>query len=117
MIAVAYLAVHLLVGSAAPAPVSYGLAATAPGPPDPVVAVPASPASPAASGPAQFALGTVAEVVEAMIERYVGLWYRDFTLVQTISYYDDDENVMRTETRYESIKMPGRLRIDVAPVE
>ena len=117
MIAVAYLAVHLLVGSAVPAPVSYGPAATAPVPPKPVVAVPASPASPAASGPAQFTLGTVAEVVEAMIERYVGLWYRDFTFVQTISYYDDDENVTHKETWYESIKMPGRLRIDVAPVE
>ena len=79
MIAVAYLAVHLLVGSAVPAPVSHGPAATAPAPRKPVVAVPASPASRAASGPAQITLGTVAEVVEAMIERYVGLWYRDFT--------------------------------------
>ena len=71
------------------------------------------------SGPVagQFAPETVAEVVEAMVERYVGMWYRDFTFVQTTSYYYDDENVSRTETWYESLRLPGKLRIDVAPVE
>jgi hypothetical protein len=67
--------------------------------------------------PGQFAPETVAEVVEAMVERYVGMWYRDFTFVQTTSYYYDDENVSRTETWYESLRLPGKLRIDVAPVE
>lgn len=59
---------------------------------------------------------TVAEVVEAMIERYEGLWYRDFTFVQTVTYYDGDGAETRTETWYESLKIPGRLRIDVAPL-
>ncbi len=68
-------------------------------------------------GPDQFAPETVAEVVEAMIERYVGMWYRDFTFVQTTSFYDAEENVSRTETWYESIRLPGKLRIDVDPVD
>ena len=60
---------------------------------------------------------TVAEVVEAMIERYAGLWYRNFTFVQTVTFFDGDGTEARTETWYESLKIPGRLRIDVAPLE
>ena len=73
--------------------------------------------APTVSAPAELAPETVAEVVEAMIERYVGMWYRDLTFVQTTTYYDADEAVSRTETWYESIRLPGKLRIDVAPTE
>ena len=59
---------------------------------------------------------TGADVVEAMIERFADTWYRDVTFVQTTSYYDSDENVTRSETWYESIRLPGKLRIDVAPL-
>ena len=59
---------------------------------------------------------TVEGVVEAMIERYVGMWYRDITFVQTTSYLDVEERVTRSEQWYESISLPGKLRIDVAPV-
>ncbi len=41
---------------------------------------------------------TVAEVVEAMIEQYLGLWYRDFTFVQTVTFYDEDGAEARAET-------------------
>ena len=108
MIEVACLTAHLLVGSAAFAPPAQSEHGIAPTPPDPTMAV---------GVPVERAQSTVAEVVEAMIERYVGLWYRDFTFVQTTTYYDENEDVSRTETWYESIKMPGKLRIDVDPVE
>ena len=67
-------------------------------------------------GPRIQAPETVEGVVKAMIERYVGMWYRDITFVQTTSYYDADERVTRSEQWYESISLPGKLRIDVAPV-
>lgn len=60
---------------------------------------------------------SVRDVVEAMVERYEGEWYRDLTFVQTTSFYGADETVSRTEIWYESITLPGMLRVDVAPVE
>ena len=42
-----------------------------------VLSVPTAPA--VVAGPQEEELETVAEVVETMIERYVGMWYRDFT--------------------------------------
>lgn len=60
---------------------------------------------------------SVREVVEAMVDRYADAWYRDLTFVQTTSFYAEDESVGRTETWYESITLPGMLRVDVAPIE
>jgi hypothetical protein len=53
-----------------------------------------------------------AEVIQRMHARHAGTWYRTVTFVQKTSYPDG-----RTETWYEAASLPGRLRIDVAPVD
>jgi hypothetical protein len=52
------------------------------------------------------------ELIRQMHDRYDGKWYRTVTFVQKTSYPDG-----RTETWYEAAAVPGRLRIDVAPVD
>lgn len=51
------------------------------------------------------------EVLQRMHDRYDGKWYRTLTFVQTTSFANRPE-----ETWYEAGAIPGRLRIDVAPV-
>ncbi len=52
------------------------------------------------------------EVVQRMHARYAGKWYRTLSFVQTTSYPDG-----RRETWYEAAEIPGKLRIDVAPID
>jgi hypothetical protein len=47
-----------------------------------------------------------------MHDRYAGSWYRTLTFVQTTSFPDRPD-----ETWYEAGMIPGRLRIDIAPIE
>lgn len=51
------------------------------------------------------------EVVRRMHDRYIGKWYRTLTFVQTTTFADG-----HLETWYEAASIPGRLRIDIAPV-
>jgi hypothetical protein len=84
--------------------------------------VTASPPHAAATGTAAAAAAaaplppTAEDVVRAMHERWAGTWYRTLTFVQKTTTYGPAGNVAGVETWYESMEMPGRLRIDVAPV-
>jgi hypothetical protein len=51
-------------------------------------------------------------LIRQMHQRYDGKWYRTLTFVQKTSYPDG-----RTETWYEAAEVPGKLRIDVAPLD
>jgi outer membrane lipoprotein-sorting protein len=51
------------------------------------------------------------ELVRQMHARYDGKWYQSLTFVQTTTFGDG-----RQETWYEALVMPGRLRIDIAPL-
>jgi hypothetical protein len=62
---------------------------------------------------ARFADG--GDVVEAMRARYAGKWYRTLTFRQKTSRLLPN-NTWKVETWYESMRGPGRLRIDFDPV-
>jgi hypothetical protein len=47
-----------------------------------------------------------------MRQRYFGKWYRTLTFVQKTTLADG-----RVETWYEAAELPGKLRIDIAPLE
>lgn len=51
------------------------------------------------------------DLLRQMHERYDGKWYRTLTFVQTTTFGDG-----RQETWYEAAAIPGRLRIDIAPI-
>ena len=52
------------------------------------------------------------EVLALMRERYLGKWYRTLTFVQKTTLSDG-----KVETWYEAAELPGKLRIDIAPLE
>jgi len=52
------------------------------------------------------------EVVAMMRERYLGKWYRTLTFVQKTTLPNG-----KVETWYEAAELPGKLRIDIAPLE
>ena len=52
------------------------------------------------------------EVITRMRERYLGKWYRTLTFVQKTTLADG-----KVETWYEAAELPGKLRIDIAPLE
>jgi hypothetical protein len=52
------------------------------------------------------------ELISLMRERYVGKWYKTLTFVQKTTFGDG-----RVETWYEALELPGKLRIDVAPLD
>ena len=70
-----------------------------------VAALTIAPPSPAAD-PA-----TGADVIRMMQAKYAGKWYRTLTFVQATNHADGS-----VETWYESMNIPGALRIDVAPL-
>jgi hypothetical protein len=70
---------------------------------------PASPASPASSA---FPDGEA--LIRAMEQRYHGKWYRTLTFVQTTTM---TQPAPRVETWYEAARIPGVLRIDIAPLD
>ena len=53
-------------------------------------------------------------LVRAMHDRYAGRWYRTLTFVQTTTLTRPEPH---QETWYESLRVPGFLRIDIAPVD
>lgn len=52
------------------------------------------------------------EVVARMRERYLGKWYRTLTFIQKTTLPGG-----KVETWYEAAELPGKLRIDIAPLE
>lgn len=52
------------------------------------------------------------DLVRQMHERYAGKWYQTLTFVQTTTHPDQP-----TETWYEAGTIPGKLRIDIAPLD
>jgi hypothetical protein len=52
------------------------------------------------------------ELLALMRARYAGKWYRTLTFVQKTTFPDG-----RIETWYEALELPGKLRIDIAPLD
>jgi hypothetical protein len=52
------------------------------------------------------------QLIKQMHDRYAGKWYRTLTFTQRTSFADG-----RVETWYESLELPGKLRIDIAPLD
>jgi len=52
------------------------------------------------------------EVISRMRARYLGKWYRTLTFVQKTTLPNG-----KVETWYEAAELPGKLRIDIAPLE
>jgi hypothetical protein len=53
-----------------------------------------------------------ADLIRQMRERYAGKWYRTLTFVQKTTFAHG-----KVETWYEALELPGKLRIDIAPLE
>src|SRR5689334_5973011 len=56
------------------------------------------------------------EVLAAMNKRYAGKWYKTLTFEQKTTNYKPD-GTSESHTWYEAFTMPGRLRIDITPLE
>jgi hypothetical protein len=52
------------------------------------------------------------ELIAQMRERYQGKWYRTLTFTQKTTLPDG-----KVETWYEALQLPGKLRIDIAPLD
>jgi outer membrane lipoprotein-sorting protein len=52
------------------------------------------------------------ELIARMRERYQGKWYRTLTFTQKTTFPDG-----KVETWYEALELPGKLRIDIAPLD
>jgi hypothetical protein len=52
------------------------------------------------------------ELIALMRDKYAGKWYRTLTFVQKTTLPDG-----KIETWYEALELPGKLRIDVAPLD
>lgn len=63
--------------------------------------------------PAVAQVASTAGLVDAMHARYANKWYRTLTFIQKTSYLNPQTGApMRSETWYEAMWLPGRLRID-----
>lgn len=51
-------------------------------------------------------------LLQAMYDRYAGTWYHGATFVQKTTHENGE-----VETWYEAMTVPGRLRIDIAPLD
>jgi hypothetical protein len=52
------------------------------------------------------------ELIAQMRDRYAGKWYRTLTFTQKTTLPDG-----KVETWYEALELPGKLRIDIAPLD
>jgi hypothetical protein len=52
------------------------------------------------------------ELIRQMHQRYAGKWYQTLTFVQATKFPDG-----RVQTWYEAMRIPGMLRIDIAPID
>lgn len=56
------------------------------------------------------------ELVTAMHKKYAGKWYKTLTFVQKTTNYKPD-GTSESSTWYEAMSVPGKLRIDITPLE
>ncbi len=56
------------------------------------------------------------DIIAAMHKKYDGKWYKTLTFAQTVTTYKPD-GTSDVATWYEVLSLPGKLRIDIAPVE
>jgi len=56
------------------------------------------------------------ELIAAMHKKYDGKWYKTLTFVQKTSHYESDGS-SKSETWYEALSAPGKLRIDIEPLD
>jgi outer membrane lipoprotein-sorting protein len=56
------------------------------------------------------------EVLAAMRAKYDGRWYKTLTFEQKTTHYKPD-GTTEVETWYEALTVPGKLRIDITPLE
>lgn len=56
--------------------------------------------------------GNGEELIAQMYQRYHGKWYRTLTFTQKTTLPDG-----KIETWYEALQLPGKLRIDIAPLD
>jgi outer membrane lipoprotein-sorting protein len=56
------------------------------------------------------------EVIAAMHKKYDGKWYKTLTFQQTTTNYKPD-GTSEAATWYEALSVPGKLRIDITPLE
>jgi len=61
-------------------------------------------------------LKTGEEVLAAMKQKYEGKWYKTLTFEQKTTNYKPD-GTSESHTWYEAFTMPGKLRIDITPLE
>jgi len=59
---------------------------------------------------------TADDLIQAMQKKYAKSWYRTATFVQKTTDYDQDGN-KKVSTWYETLSVPGSLRIDFTPVK
>jgi sialate O-acetylesterase len=69
---------------------------------------------PALTAPKEMADGRA--LVRAMHARYADRWYRDFMLVQDVTYYEDGRETGQ-ERMAEYISLPGRVRAIIGDIE
>ena len=55
-------------------------------------------------------------LLRRMHERYADRWYETLALIQSVTYFDSTGGIDRAEIWYESIRLPGTVRSDVAPL-
>ena len=56
------------------------------------------------------------ELIAAMRNKYAGRWYKTLTFVQTTTNYKAD-GTSEAITWYEAMSVPGKLRIDITPLD
>lgn len=56
------------------------------------------------------------DLIAAMHKKYDGKWYKTLTFVQKTTNYNPD-GTAKSETWYEALSAPGKLRIDIEPLE
>jgi outer membrane lipoprotein-sorting protein len=56
------------------------------------------------------------DLISAMHNKYAGKWYKTLTFVQKTTNYKPD-GTSESSTWYEALNVPGRLRIDMTPLE
>ena len=61
------------------------------------------------------AIKTPEELIQAMHDRYAKTWYKTATFVQKTTNYSTD-GTSKSETWYEAMSVPGKLRIDFDPI-
>jgi len=56
------------------------------------------------------------DLITAMNKKYAGKWYKTLTFVQKTTNYKQD-GTKDVSTWYEAMEVPGKLRIDITPLE